>query len=39
MLEAEWLIVTGADLDVIDVPYLDLEDLSGMIREAELVGI
>ena len=27
----------GADLDVIDVPYLDLEDLSGMIREAELV--
>ena len=27
----------GADLDVIDVPYLDLEDLSGMVTEAELV--
>ena len=27
----------GADLDVIDVPYLDLEDLSGMVKEAELV--
>ena len=31
------LAAAGADLDVIDVPYLDLEDLSGMIREAELV--
>ena len=27
----------AADLDVIDVPYLDLEDLSGMVTEAELV--
>ena len=27
----------SADLDVIDVPYLDLEDLSGMVKEAELV--
>ena len=25
----------GAEVDVIDVPYLDLEDLSGMRREAE----
>ena len=27
----------GAGLDVIDVPYLDLEDPEGMRREAELV--
>jgi (S)-citramalyl-CoA lyase len=27
----------GAGLDVIDVPYLDLEDPAGMKREAELV--
>ncbi len=27
----------GAGLDVIDVPYLDLEDADGMKREAELV--
>ena len=27
----------GAGLDVIDVPYLDLEDPEGMKREAELV--
>ncbi len=27
----------GAGLDVIDVPYLDLEDADGMRREAELV--
>ena len=27
----------GAELDVIDVPYLDLEDPDGMKREAELV--
>lgn len=26
----------GAGLDVIDVPYLDLEDPDGMVREAEL---
>jgi len=26
----------GAGLDVIDVPYLDLEDPEGMVREAEL---
>lgn len=26
----------GAGLDVIDVPFLDLEDMDGMVREAEL---
>ena len=26
----------GAGLDVVDVPFLDLEDLDGMVREAEL---
>ena len=26
----------GAGLDVVDVPFLDLEDLEGMVREAEL---
>ena len=33
-----WHAAATAGLDVIDVPYLDLDDLDGMRREAEMAA-